>query len=299
MKEVLDLKLGEYITRISSTESFGNELIIRRIESVSENDEADMFPIRLDAYSIVLVLEGQLTIDMNCQQYQLPANSIMEMGIGNLVETVSFSPGFNGYLILFSQSLLKEVLHPLTGLFPDNTIKLKYLYPSRRLNTKEVNDLLEVIFRIQKYIDDKEHFYREQMVKSELGILMMELNYSLWKRFDSHDKEVSGYLLIKERFRSLLLEHCRQQHKVAFYADKLCITPDHLSKVMRNCSGRSASKWISQTLATEAKILLRKPDINVQKVSELLNFSDQSAFSKFFKKETGMSPLDYKKGKRY
>ena len=192
---------------------------------------------------------------------------------------------------------MKEVLHPLTGLFPGNTVKLKYLYPFRILSAGETNDLLEVIRRIRKYIADKEHFYRAQIIRHELGILIMELNYSLWKRYSDRGEEVAGYRTIKERFRELLHAHVREQHKVAFYANALCLTPDHLSKVMRNCSGRSAGRWINQTLATEAKILLRKPDMSVQKVSELLHFSDQSAFGKFFKKQTGISPLEYKKRK--
>ena len=297
MKEILDLNLGEYITMTATAEAFGHELIIREIESVSRNDEADLFPIRVDAYSIVLVRKGEAFIELDCQSYRLTGNSVMEMGIGNLVENVSFSPGFRGYLLLIGQNLMKEVLHPLTGLFPGNTVKLKYLYPTRILDTKEADNLLEIIRRIQKYIADKEHFYRGQMIKNELGILIMELNYTLWKRYSDKGEEVTGYRTIKERFRELLHRYVREQHEVAFYANQLCLTPDHLSKVMRNCSGRSAGKWIDQTLTTEAKILLRKPDISVQKVSDLLHFSDQSAFGKFFKKQTGQSPMEYKKGR--
>ena len=108
---------------------------------------------------------------------------------------------------------------------------------------------------------------------------------------------MSGYRSLKEHFRHLLHQHCREQHEVSFYAEQLCVTPDYLSKVMRNFSGRSAVKWINHSLIMEAKILLRKPEMTIQTIAETLHFSDQSAFGKFFKKHTGMSPLSYRKGK--
>lgn len=48
-------------------------------------------------------------------------------------------------------------------------------------------------------------------------------------------------------------------------------------------------------LVREAKICLRNPSLSVQQVAEMLGFSDQSAFGKFFKRECGMSPVQYKK----
>ena len=53
-------------------------------------------------------------------------------------------------------------------------------------------------------------------------------------------------------------------------------------------------KWISDALISEAKILLRKPDINIQQISEELHFGEQSSFSKFFKKHTGVTPVEYR-----
>ena len=57
-------------------------------------------------------------------------------------------------------------------------------------------------------------------------------------------------------------------------------------------TGKSANKWIDESLIVEAKILLKTPDITVQRVADLLNFSDQSTFGKFFKKHVGLSPME-------
>lgn len=298
MKEIQDLNLEQYISITSPGDGFKDELIIQKIEFASAKELSGQLPIRLNAYSTFVVLNGEVGIEMNCQSYRLPAGSVMEMGIGNILEDIYVSSDFEGYYILINHDLMKEVINPISTLFPGNTIKLKYLYPTRVLENHEQQDLLNVIHRLEKYIADKKHFYREQMIKNELGIFIMELNYSLWKRYGGEGEDIPGYHSLKERFRHLLHQHCKEQHEVSFYAAQLCVTPDYLSKVMRDFSGRSAAKWISHALITEAKILLRKPDMTIQTITEILHFSDQSVFGKFFKKHTGLSPMNYRKGRK-
>lgn len=297
MKEIQDLNLEQYISMASSAASFRDELMIQRIDFTIGKEQSGQFPVRLNAYSTFLVIRGEMNIRMNGRRYVLSADSVMEMGTGNIVEEIDFSADFEGYHILIIHDLMKEVIAPLSALFPANTLKLKYLYPMRMLENCEQQDLLDVISRLEKYIGKKEHFYREQMIKNELGIWIMELNYNLWKRYGGEEGNVSGYHSLKMRFRHLLHQHYREQHEVSFYASQLCVTPDYLSKVMREYSGRSAVKWINHALITEAKILLRKPDMTVADIADALHFSDQSVFGKFFKKHTGVSPINYRKGK--
>lgn len=59
--------------------------------------------------------------------------------------------------------------------------------------------------------------------------------------------------------------------------------------------GHTAGSILTAMLVREAKVSLRNPSLSVQQVAEMLGFSDQSAFGKFFKRECGMSPVQYKK----
>ncbi len=98
-----------------------------------------------------------------------------------------------------------------------------------------------------------------------------------------------------EQFLQLLFEHCKEQHVVTFYAEKLFITPQYLSLILKELTGKSANKWIDDALIVEAKILLKAPQATVQQVADMLHFSDQSTFGKFFKKHMGISPMEYRK----
>ncbi|MDE6042278.1 MAG: helix-turn-helix domain-containing protein [Muribaculaceae bacterium] len=96
-------------------------------------------------------------------------------------------------------------------------------------------------------------------------------------------------------FVKLVRAHYATERSVAFYAEKLCISPKYLSLIVKQATGRSAARWIDEFVLMEAKNLLRYSGKNIQQVAYALNFSNQSSFGKYFKHLTGMSPTEYQK----
>lgn len=98
---------------------------------------------------------------------------------------------------------------------------------------------------------------------------------------------------IFDNFMKLMKEHYTQERKIAWYADKLCVTPRYLSRIIRETSGHFASEYIDIFVISEAKHLLRSHKYTVLQISEMLNFTSQSLFGRYFKNLTGYSPTDY------
>jgi len=92
----------------------------------------------------------------------------------------------------------------------------------------------------------------------------------------------------------LVENHYKEHRGLEFYADKLFITPKHLSKVVKTTSGKPANEWIDEYVVLEAKALLKSTNMTVEQISNELNFPSQSFFGKYFKRVTGMSPREYK-----
>jgi AraC-like DNA-binding protein len=109
----------------------------------------------------------------------------------------------------------------------------------------------------------------------------------------SDPQSSQGILL--DRFMNLVKENFREQRDVGFYADKLCLTPKYLSKVIRDNSGSSADEWIDNYVTLEAKALLKSTNMTIQQISEELNSPSQSFFGKYFKRIVGVSPSEYRK----
>ncbi len=103
---------------------------------------------------------------------------------------------------------------------------------------------------------------------------------------------------IMKQFVELLRLHIREQRTATFYADSLCITPQYLNRVVKHMSGETTNDWICRVLAGEIRKQLQETNNSVQQVADLFHFPDQSSLTKFFKRQTGMTPSEYKKDKQ-
>lgn len=109
----------------------------------------------------------------------------------------------------------------------------------------------------------------------------------------AEEQPVSRQQGIYNRFMELMQENYTHERKIAWYADKLCVTPRYLSRIIREISGHFAGEHIDLFVVAEAKHLLQGKKYTVLQVSEMLNFSSQSLFGRYFKNLTGYSPTDY------
>ena len=98
-----------------------------------------------------------------------------------------------------------------------------------------------------------------------------------------------------DEFMSLLQQYNKRERNVSFYAKQLNITPKYLSSVVKEVSGKTAARWIDESVILEAKALLKYSGMSIQEIAYHLNFSTQSFFGKYFKQHTGTSPSRYKR----
>lgn len=97
------------------------------------------------------------------------------------------------------------------------------------------------------------------------------------------------------QFYDLLVEHYKESREVAFYAERLCVSPKYFGFIIKQETGIGAGQWIAWYTIICAKTLLRnRRDMSVQQISHMLNFSDASSFSRYFKQNSGMTAKEYR-----
>jgi AraC family transcriptional activator of pobA len=114
----------------------------------------------------------------------------------------------------------------------------------------------------------------------------------------------SGYAPVKklqdERFHiirkfNLLVEaNFKSDHAVSFYAEQLCKSPKTLSNLFAIFNEKTPSQIIQERITVEAKRLLCYTDRSIKHITFELGFEDVPYFSNFFKKNTGLSPSDFR-----
>ena len=112
-----------------------------------------------------------------------------------------------------------------------------------------------------------------------------------WK-IDDISKSRKEYIF--QRFIALLASNCHKHRKLDFYASKLYIHPQHLSSVIKQMSGYTASQWVTKTTIVNAKKLLQDPRLSIQEISYRFNFPNPSSFGKYFKHYTGKTPGEFR-----
>ena len=135
--------------------------------------------------------------------------------------------------------------------------------------------------------------HRHEMLLSQTDI-MTEMLDACRREIDEKILKKDNQYAVFNEFCNLLAMNYRQQHEVAFYAEKAHLTTRHFSVVIKNVVGISASDYIEQYLVTQAKNLLSsRPDLSVQQVSDHLGYADSPSFCRFFKRHTALTPSAY------
>lgn len=248
-------------------------------------------PVKLQNYHLIMLTEGNIEIDVNYRIFQMTGLSSLHLSAGDIIRKIKASDNVRGYHFVFSNEFHAEIR--TTRNSPIN-LQLKKEYPYQIFTEKEYDFLLQSVTRLITYINDTTHFHHALVIKNEVHNLV--LNISDKRRKEHGDKiyKADRQKMILERFKDLLNGHCEKQHEVSWYAEALTISADYLSKITKENDGRSARAWINEAIIAKAASLMHYADLNIKEISEKLNFTDQSSFGRFIRKNTGMSPKEFR-----
>ena len=101
--------------------------------------------------------------------------------------------------------------------------------------------------------------------------------------------------LISHKFVRLVRENSVKEHMLPFYAGKLGISTRYLSDIVtENFDGKTPKQLIDEQLTAEIKVRLDNPVFTVSEIADYFNFPNHTSMSRFFKRNTGMSPMEYR-----
>lgn len=253
---------------------------------------ADMvFPHRHSFYHLVLFVEGKGRFSIDFTNFTIKPYLAYFMSPGQ-VHTWEFEGVPNGYVVNFSHDFFHSLLlNPeyigqfgfFSGSADDNVI----IVPS--LKRERAGFLLKEL--IQEMPGSG--FPNQNL----LQIILLHFFHLLEDRkFETQEAKPSASVRATlEQFETLIELHFKKEKFPSFYADKLRISSNHLNNLCKEHLGKQAGEFIRKRIILEAKRSLIIPGSSITSLSYDLNFSDNSNFTKFFKKHVGMNPEQFRK----
>lgn len=287
-----DVVTMQKIAKFVNNENF-NEEIIAFDHDVSIANEK-LTPLRIDALLIALCTEGSGKIGIDLREYELQKNSLIVIQPKNYINLSQFSEDFKCSVVVCSKHVVEDVLPKLTDILP--LLVHHRTEPVTQLTEEEATGIKHFYGFLSTKLKGPKTRFLKQKIRCMLQATlyeMMDINHRHSSQVEESNRTRKEEIMAK--FIIAVSEEFRAQRQVAYYAQKLCISPKHLSSVVKEISGRTAGDWIENYVVMESKVLLRSTDMTIQEIAVYLNFANQSFFGKYFKQHTGFSPTAYRK----
>ncbi|MGM9712575.1 MAG: helix-turn-helix domain-containing protein [Prevotella sp.] len=249
-------------------------------------------PIFLDYIGIIICIKGRLDICVDGRHHTVSESETLFLS-----ENIQFQITFASDDIEYSILLYR--IEPIRPLFGTTVMMMRilstldprpiYILPSE--NEEKLESYISLLAPVA--ICDGDHF-----ADNERNILLMGLTYHLCSIFSSKlilSDGLAGHNMdIFTRLVELISANFSKQRGVSFYADKLCLTPKYLSSLVKRTCGYTVQELVFKAITRRAIFLLTATDRPVQEISSEMSFPNASAFGTFFKKQTGVSPKQYR-----
>ena len=281
--------------------SIGNDFVISRQQNPN-SIPAFGHPLRINCYMVVFCSSGSISCMLNMNEYTVSSGMLMVITPGNIIHITS--PDLEQALskssftiIAVSVDYISNASLDFNSLFSEALALLQN--PCIKITDSELLLLSDYINLVYKITGTTTKYVRESVSEIMSSVFYQFASYVDDYLRDENSRtgalpENSRSRRMFESFMKLVKDNHHAERMVGFYADKLCVTPKYLSKVVKDVSGRSAPDWIDGFVIMSAKSMLKYSDMTVKEIANELNFPNQSFFSKFFKSQTGLTPNEYR-----
>ena len=268
--------------------SDGQITLIESLQDVERGDAA-----KLEHFVFILCLRGHAAISIDGRSYNLYPDNVLichpNIVLGESMSSMDFE--FRGVV------LSKDYLQRLPLVSTDNMWDVMMFFekaPVLSLTPDEVKDFCRYYDLIRPRLADTHLRYREELLSALLTALLYELSNIISRFADFRPQPFSAGSNVFRNFLSLLSSSYPKSRSVAYYADKLCLTPKYLSTVCKEVSGETASELINRYVVKDIEFLLKQRGKSVKEICNELEFPNLSFFGRYVKKHLGLSPKLYR-----
>lgn len=235
---------------------------------------------------------GTFRFKFNDQKMECKSGQFLFWFAESKLSDFKFSKNFKSSVLLIEKDLLINNI-PDQG-WSINAQLHSRIFPVKTIgSTSEKEKILTNFKQINERFLETSHRFYEEMLKLQTQIFILEM----WNLFANEYEKRKHSLQTGnqyEHFIILLQENCLQHREVKFYSDLLNISAKYLNYLSKTHSGITASEWIKRHAKERIILLLQNNNLNISEISEEMNFSSYSYFTRYVKKLLGVTPGEFR-----
>ena len=250
------------------------------------------YPHKHDFYEVLYLSNGSgyHIIDSNKYEIRPPCIFFMSPGQAHKLE---LSNDIEGYIFIFTSEF-----YLLNQKNKNRLLEFPFFFSVEQVNPpiylNKIDDkYIKTLFERCSNIVFNNGQSSDEIARSTLDLILLTCNDLYPEDYKALQKS-KGHILVK-KFLLLIEENYHKNLRIGNYADMLAITSNHLTQMVKQITGTTSVDILHKKTVVEIKRLLLHTDLTVAEISDAMNFPDQSYFTKYFKKITGVSPLNYRK----
>lgn len=247
---------------------------------------------RHEHYEIIWLRKGKGVHNIDMKNYPYSGSVLFLLSPGQMHQIKAEVPA-DGYVVKFMDSLFSDtkdmeeyLLH--TGLF-DNIQAQPMIKVSSSAHTV-FEDLLKKMET--EFCADEED--KEKILVSYLKIFITHINRLKKSQANTETVHADSQLHLFQQYKTTVEKNFRREHGVQQYADKLYTQARTLNALAKKYAGKTAGEIIADRIILEAKREMYYNRMSIKEIAYSLGFDDPAYFTRFFKKQTGISPQEYK-----
>lgn len=281
------------VTRVGYIENY-----IFACEIKGEGHVAYSKPRRPKYHLVIIILDGTMSLVINGERLSFGKDTYVNLPTWSDIYEISYDADFHAMATATDKGVVQDIFQNRNPFPPDFRFTIDHGIGGSLMERRDIETLHKDISNMISSLSNKDHHFAEEINYAYFYILLTDMADMMWRTYGkgapSRNPDMKRSDTIMKDLAMLLTQHIRKETSVEFYAESLCISKQYLSLIVKEKTRVTIGTIISSMRAEEASRLLRDPSLTLQQIAEMLSFSDQSSFGKFFKKQTGISPLKYR-----
>lgn len=247
-------------------------------------------PLQLSYTSLFICLEGSAVVSVNFKNYLLKTNDILVLAEDSIARILRTTPNLKVFYCLLNRAFAAEVAYNL----PNPLFLFLNEYPLCRPTNTNI-PLLQMWLQQTRHIIQYCHTHWHIMLRNHLQNIFLKITEEIppegtLPRYKRNRQEILCW-----QFWEMIGKYSTTQRNVAFYAQKLNITPFYLSQITKKYLNDSPKDLIDRQVVLELKAMLTSTDLSIKEIAERLNFEDTSYMARYFKRHAGSTLTAYRK----